>query len=105
MRSGELKQTLIFKAKTVGKGAAGGGSVSYTDAVTTKGKVQTLSGAKVEAQDERLYIDQKTILVRKNYLIKTDMRLELDGFLYEVIDIIPDNNFRFLRIKVERVDE
>lgn len=103
--AGALKKILVFKAKQVTKGAAGAPVSVWVDAVTTRGDVTTLGGGKVVSTDERLYIDRRDILVRTNNKIFTDMRLELDGFNYEIIDIVPDKNFGFMRIKMERVNE
>lgn len=105
-RAGILKDRLTFLEMVTVKNEYLEDESTWEPAFTAKGNLKHTGGGKSENQDERLWVTQKDFTMRDQWPVDTSMRVEIDGRMFEILDIQPSKyQSKFLTIKLNRIND
>lgn len=106
MESGLLKDKITFQKMTVTVDPYGHEISSFTDAFTTRGDVIWNNGNRIVSNDEIVYENTVSFVVRYYCPVEDTMRIKHQNKLYRIISINPDRDlYRNKTIVTELINE
>ena len=106
MESGLLKDIITFQKQFVAVDVYGHEITTYTDAFTTRADVIWNNGNRIVSNDEIVYENTVSFVVRYYCPVEDTMRIKHQDKLYRIISINPDRDlFRNKTIVTELINE
>ena len=106
MESGLLKDKITFQKQFVNVDDYGHEIITFTDAFTTRGDVIWNNGNRIVSNDEIVYENTVSFVVRYYCPVEDTMRIKHQDKLYRIISINPDRDlYRNKTIITELINE
>jgi len=84
MRAGDLKHTITFYSKTVGKDVYGAATESYTLLFSVRAKIRYLRGDEILLSSTTVNTTSLQFIIRQRSGISEEMEIEYEGSRYNI---------------------
>ena len=105
MRAGLLRYMITIQRPVSTKTESGATSVTWTDVLTTRARVEHTSGSFITQNDELFHSYSKTFTIRVYHDIQDTDRISFDGKLYRILSIDKDIFEQQTIINTELINE
>ena len=105
MRAGLLTEKIHFEKPILKKGDFGGNTMEYRRIITTRCDVLHDGGTRTEENNEMVWTNARTFVIRSYHHIKDDYIIVYNDERFRILNIDVDRELQRTTIKAEKVND